>query len=117
MNSGQKPAAARSKKQPPMEELEIGSAVYKTRLTEKYRNHKPWIRPDDRKVLAVIPGTIQKIMISKGEQVAAGDPLLILEAMKMRNEVTAARAGKIKKVCVNPGDLVAKDQVLVEFTR
>jgi len=63
-----------------MEELEIGGALYPTRLTSKFRNRKEWVRPDERKVIAVIPGTIQKLMVSAGDEVAAGDSMLILEA-------------------------------------
>jgi len=110
-NSG----GTKRKAQPPMEELEIGNALYKTRLTEKFRNRKSWVRPDLKLVLAVIPGTIQKVMVKEGDEILAGDPLLILEAMKMRNVITAGNGGVVKKVNVSTGDLVAKGQVLVEF--
>ena len=79
--------------EPPMEELEIGGAVYMTRLTSKFKNRKQWAPTDYRKVLAVIPGTIQKIMVSEGDEVSAGDSMLILEAMKMRNEIKATHEG------------------------
>ena len=72
-----------------MESLEIGSAVYATRLTAKFRNRANWQRPDEKRVEAFIPGTIQQIMVQEGQEVETGTPLLILEAMKMRNEVLA----------------------------
>lgn len=99
----------------PMEELIIGGAPYITQLTRKFRNRVPWVRPDHRKVLSVIPGTIQKILIEKGMQVEHGTPLLILEAMKMRNEVRSPCHGRVKRIYVEEGDLVARAQLLVEI--
>lgn len=98
-----------------MEELEIGGALYSTRLTSKFKSRESWERPDDRKVFAVIPGTIQKLMVSDGVEVAAGDSMLILEAMKMRNEIKAAQSGRIKLVNVKEGEHVAKAHLLLEF--
>jgi biotin carboxyl carrier protein len=100
----------------PMEQLEIGGALYETRLTKKFRNRENWSRPDERKVEAVIPGTIQRIMVSEGEEVSPGTPMLILEAMKMRNEVVSPIQGIIRKIYVSEGDQVPKAQLLVEIT-
>jgi biotin carboxyl carrier protein len=113
--SKQQPVDTRTEAMPPLEELEIGSARYKTRLTEKFKNRISWVRPDTNIVKAVIPGTIQKVMVRDDDEVHPGDPLVILEAMKMRNEVTSDKGGVIKKVLVKEGDLVTKEQVLVEF--
>jgi len=99
----------------PMEQLEIGSAIYETRLTKKFRSRENWQRPDVRKVDAVIPGTIQRIMVREGEEVSPGTPLLILEAMKMRNEVVSPIHGIIRKIYVSEGDMVPKTQLLIEF--
>ena len=104
------------KKGSSLEKLEIGNAVYLTRLTSKFINRKKWQRPDLHKVRALIPGTIQKILISEGDQVSAGSPLLILEAMKMRNEVRSPVQGIIKKIHVTEGEQVPKDHLLVEFS-
>lgn len=100
---------------PPLEELEIGSAVYATRLTKKFLNRKPYKRPDVRKLAAVIPGTIQKIMVSEGDEVKQGTPMLILEAMKMENLVLSPMDGIIKKIHVSKGELVPKEHLLLEF--
>ena len=99
-----------------MEELEIGGALYTTRLTSKFKNRTAWEHPDDRKVVAVIPGLIQKLMVSEGEEVAAGDSMMILEAMKMRNEIKATKRGVIKKIYVREGEQVPKSHLLLEFT-
>jgi biotin carboxyl carrier protein len=104
------------KQEAPMEELEIGNALYSTRLTHKFKNRPMWERKDERKVLAVIPGTIQKLMVSEGDQVESGTALLILEAMKMRNEVLAPLAGTVTKLRVKEGDMVPKNHILLEIS-
>jgi pyruvate carboxylase subunit B len=50
-----------------------------------------------------------------GETVSAGSGLIVLEAMKMENELKAAAPGVVKSVRVAPGEVVEKGQVLVEF--
>jgi biotin carboxyl carrier protein len=99
----------------PLETLEIGNALYSTRLTSKFKNRSNWERPNEKMVFAVIPGTIQKIMVKEGEQVEAGTPMLILEAMKMRNEVLAPVSGLIQKIHVKEGEHVPKSHLLVEM--
>lgn len=99
----------------PQEELVIGGAPYMTHLTRKFRNRPIWVRPDHKKVLAVIPGTIQKIFVEKGAEVEHGTPLMILEAMKMRNEVVSPVNGRIKRILVSEGEQVAKSQLLIEL--
>lgn len=97
----------------PKEELVIGGAPYVTNLTHKFRNRKMWERPDLNQILAVIPGTIQKILVENGAKVELGTPLLILEAMKMRNEVVSPLNGRVKRILVAQGDQVAKSQLLI----
>lgn len=99
----------------PKEHLEIGGALYETRLTNKFRNRVNWTRPDVRKVTALIPGTIQRIMVSEGDEISPGTPMLILEAMKMRNEIVSPIHGIIKQIFVKEGDMVPKAELLVEF--
>lgn len=98
-----------------MEELEIGSALYQTRLTAKFRNRKSWKRPDERMVMAVIPGNIQKVMVKEGDTVEVGTPMLILEAMKMRNQVRSPVPGVVKKIHIKRGEMVPKGHLLVEI--
>lgn len=108
-----------SKKNPvselPLESLEIGSALYTTRLTSKFKNRELWQKPDAKKIEAVIPGTIQRIMAKEGDEVSAGTPLLILEAMKMRNEVLSPVSGVVMRIHVSEGEMVPKAHLLVEI--
>ncbi len=115
MSHPDKPGKSKSNPEPPLEELEIGAVKYKTRITSKFRNRKVWNRPDERMILAVIPGTIQRIMVKDGDEVEAGAPMLILEAMKMRNEIRASSQGVIHKVHVKEGEQVSKAHLLLEF--
>jgi biotin carboxyl carrier protein len=65
---------------------------------------------------APMPGLVLRIMVAVGDQVAAGMPLLALEAMKMENELRAPGPGVIGAVRVTPGEAVEKGQVLLELT-
>lgn len=58
-------------------------------------------------VAAVLAGNVFKVLVSAGEQVAEGQALLVLEAMKMETQVSAPRAGNVTQVCVSEGDAVA----------
>lgn len=60
-----------------------------------------------------MPGNVFNINVSVGQQVAAGECLVILEAMKMENEVVAPSAGVVKQIMVSKGTSVDTDDVLV----
>jgi len=66
-------------------------------------------------VLAIMPGKIVRVMVEPGQQVEEGQPVCVLEAMKMENELRARQGGTVRAVHVKPGDDVEKDQVLVEI--
>ena len=65
--------------------------------------------------LAPMPGTVLELKVEAGQNVKEGDPLLILEAMKMENVLTTPGDGVIESVEVAPGDAVQKDQLLITF--
>jgi propionyl-CoA carboxylase alpha chain len=64
---------------------------------------------------APMPGLVVRVQVQPGDQVAAGAALVVLEAMKMENELKAGAPGIVKSVRVAPGEVVEKGQVLVEF--
>lgn len=66
-------------------------------------------------VEAPMPGLILDIMVKEGDKVNEGDPLLILEAMKMENVLTSPTKGTVQNVNVKKGDSVEKKQVLLNF--
>lgn len=65
------------------------------------------------KVVAPIPGTIVSIAVKPGQTVKAGQKVLILEALKMQNEIFCETAGTVKEVLVNEGAKVKAGQALV----
>ncbi|HBQ5780329.1 TPA: biotin/lipoyl-binding protein, partial [Klebsiella pneumoniae subsp. pneumoniae] len=64
-------------------------------------------------VSAPLAGTIWKVLASEGQTVAAGEVLLILEAMKMETEIRAAQAGTVRGIAVKAGDAVAVGDTLM----
>jgi propionyl-CoA carboxylase alpha chain len=72
--------------------------------------------PDlSRYLLCPMPGLVVAIHVSEGEEVKAGQPLAVVEAMKMENVLRAERDGAVKAVRAKPGDSLAVDQVILEF--
>ena len=69
----------------------------------------------DTMVRAPMPGRVLELSVSAGQAVPSGARLLVVEAMKMENEVLAPRAGTVKRVHVNKGDTVERNAVLVEL--
>ena len=65
-------------------------------------------------VKAQMPGKVVSVLAEVGSEVRKGQPLLVVEAMKMQNEITAARPGRVKAVPVKPGDVVETGALLVE---
>jgi acetyl-CoA/propionyl-CoA carboxylase biotin carboxyl carrier protein len=63
-------------------------------------------------VRSPMPGVVLAIQVAEGDEVSAGQPLIVVEAMKMEHSVTAARAGRVGDLLVRVGDQVALDQPL-----
>ena len=64
---------------------------------------------------APIPGKVVAVKVAAGDEVAAGQPLVVLEAMKMENELTAENAGRVTAVHIEPGATVESGELLVEL--
>lgn len=82
--------------------------------------HKPVVieRPasagnTNNAVKAPLPGLITDVCVKVGDEVKEGDPVVVLEAMKMANNIEAENGGKITAVCVQPGQTVMEGDVLV----
>lgn len=71
-------------------------------------------RSGDGRIKAPIPGLISRVLVEPGAPVVAGQPLVVLEAMKMENEIRAPFDGTITSVPVAAGESVLRNQVLVE---
>lgn len=71
---------------------------------------------DAGSVTALMPGTILRILVNTGQTVKTGDVLLILEAMKMENEIKAPMHGVIENILVQEGKAVNKGELLIHIS-
>ncbi len=103
-------------------EIENAKQVIKTpKLVRKTVVNKPGegaIKKEDsktQKVKSPLPGTIVKVNVNVGDEIKKGDSLLVMEAMKMENNVLAEKDGVVSKVNVSAGQAVLQSEVLVEI--
>jgi biotin carboxyl carrier protein len=73
-------------------------------------------RSGDGRLKAPIPGLITRLMVQQGDTVEVGQPLLVLEAMKMENEIRATRPGVITTLHVGIGQSVIRNELLAEIS-
>jgi propionyl-CoA carboxylase alpha chain len=62
-----------------------------------------------------MPGLIVSVNVTQGQEVKAGEPLAVVEAMKMENVLTAERDATVKKINAKKGDILALDEIIMEF--
>jgi len=62
-----------------------------------------------------MPGKVLKVFVTPGHQVKKGDPLMILEAMKMEHQIKSPIDGEVKKILFKEGERVSQDEELVEI--
>lgn len=113
-------------------EIELNGTPYTVEMEQEIKTSKTpkLIRPEKpeqkapteiqkgsglSKIIAPLPGTIFKIIAKEGDAVKKGDPVLIMEAMKMENNVLAEKEGVIKKILVQEGDSVLQGDLLMEI--
>lgn len=96
-------------------ELNIDTSLYKTRISKKFAKRKPYAPADPKLILSFIPGTVLDILVKPGQVVKPGDPLMVLDAMKMQNLLKCSVDGKVKSILANKGDKVSKGKVLLEL--
>lgn len=69
----------------------------------------------DKELKAGMPGKVIEIFVKAGDVIKANKPILIMEAMKMENEMRSTRDVKVKEICIKQGDSVEAGAVLVKF--
>jgi len=83
---------------------------------DQNNNPKGKLRPThDGCVTTAMPGTVIDVKVNVGDQVSAGDALIIIEAMKMENEIQAPKSGTVVGVHVSKGDSISPDTTLIEI--
>lgn len=105
----------------------VGATFLRNRRAEEYAAAPKEEKAEEKAPAeAPITGPVQKVpmggsvisvAVKAGDSVKKGAPLLVYEAMKMENTVTAEREGVIKRVFVQPGQVIATDAVLVEYEK
>ena len=87
----------------PLEKMPGEGQIKKKEVSGKYE------------VTAPLPGTILKLNVSPGDVVTEGQNVLVMEAMKMENQVQTTKGGEVLSIKVNVGDAVQQDDVLIEI--
>ena len=93
----------------------VRSAVVPSSESDKAKTSKPTESKGAGAVKAPLPGTILSIAVREGDMVKSGDTLLVMEAMKMENNIKSNIEGKVKSLKVVVGDAVLEGDVLVEI--
>jgi biotin carboxyl carrier protein len=95
--------------------LNIDTSLYRTRLSRKFEKRVPYKTSDNRMILSFIPGTVLDILVKPGQIVRKGDDLMVLDAMKMQNQLKSKIDGRVKNIPVKKGDKVSKGTILLEL--
>jgi biotin carboxyl carrier protein len=94
-------------------DFQILARKYKTTLNTKYKNRKPYVAPDPNEIRSYIPGTVITMKVKEGQKVKEGATIMILEAMKMLNQIKMPFDGKIKKIHVEVGRRIPKNELMI----
>ena len=98
------------------EERRVKSEEFNSSSSATNASSAPTTKPtaaSGKPVVAPLPGTINEIKVKVGDKVNAGDTVVILEAMKMQNNIEAETSGTITSINVNKGDAVMEGDTLV----
>ena len=95
--------------------VKIGGNLFSTTVIDrKHRRPTTEHQTEGKQNLtAPMPGKVVRILLSAGDEVAAGQGVLVVEAMKMQNEIKSPKSGRVIEVRVSEGDNVNANQVLV----
>jgi len=88
----------------------------KARVTMQERTVSPRAPVEDGVISAPLPGVVSDLRVSKGDSVGAGDVVIVLEAMKMENEIHAPSGGVVEEVYVGVGEQVGRGAPLVKVS-
>ncbi len=87
----------------------------KTEPIQRYAMRKVFTAVNANHITAFMPGTVGQIFVKKGEKVKKGETIIILQCMKMNNELQAPFDAKVKAIPVKTGENVVKDAILIEL--
>ena len=98
-------------------ELIIQGAVYKTTFTKKFENRENYQAPNENMIHSFIPGTVIDIFVKPKEKVKEGETLMLLEAMKMQNQIRMPFDGEIVKIHVKKDESIPNRYLMMEIKR
>lgn len=98
-----------------LKDLIIQGAVYKTTYTRKFEERLNWEAPNENLLYSFIPGTIIDVFVKPKEKVKEGDTILLLEAMKMQNQVKMPFDGEIVKINVKKDEVIPNRHLMIEI--
>jgi biotin carboxyl carrier protein len=94
-------------------EVELESAAH-ARLRERaHRGDDETAHGGPTEVRAIIPGVVVSVSVNPGDQIVTGQQMLVVEAMKMQNELRAPRDGRVERVAVGPGKTIELGELLL----
>lgn len=97
--------------------LHTGLAEYQAEVTDprswRGRRHGPLEAEGRQQIAAPMPGKVVRLLVKQGDTVEAGQGLLVVEAMKMQNEIRSPKSGKVEKLFVDEGQAVNAGEVLL----
>lgn len=96
-----------------LKNLVIQGAVYKTTFTKRFENRVKYVTPDPNELYSFIPGTIIDLFVKTKQKVKEGETLLLLEAMKMENQVRMPFDGEIVKIHVKKGEVIPNRHLMI----
>jgi glutaconyl-CoA/methylmalonyl-CoA decarboxylase subunit gamma len=111
---GRKPVSV-----PQLDSIQVAQPVRPTMAPPKPKAAQPAVTPDGdaEGISAPLPGLILDVMVKAGDSVKSGQNVILMEAMKMENQVTATHDGTVNKVYINKGDTVEEGQLLLDISR
>jgi pyruvate carboxylase subunit B len=95
--------------------LYIDDTPYHTNIPDDTYIKKTRGNLNTNEIRAIIPGTVIEVKVNKGDRVSQGQVILILEAMKMYNELEVGIDGIIEEIYVSSGEKVEKDRLMVKI--
>ena len=98
-----------------LKDLIVQGAVYKTYFTRKFEQRVNWEAPNDNMLFSFIPGTIIDIFVKPKQKLKEGETILLLEAMKMQNQVRMPFDGEIVKINVKKDEVIPNRYLMVEI--
>jgi biotin carboxyl carrier protein len=98
-----------------MKTLIIQGAKYTTTFTRKFEERTNWEAPNENLLYSFIPGTVIDIFVKPKEKVKEGQTLLLLEAMKMQNQVRMPFDGEIVKIYVKKNEVIPNRHLMIEI--